>query len=427
MIRCCFIRTRRRLYGFRAATALLALAGCVSLPGTQPVNGRVHVPQQSWNGTSTPAAVTVPVTLDNSRMFVTLIFRRPDGRNRPALAWVNMGMGGLSVAPALRDELGRDGPVSFNVGTMPVTVEAGGVLPASNDDFAQQLGPMPVEAILPAGVLRQFRVTLDYGQHSLTLAQPSDTPAPGVAVPVQVSEATGLISADALVDGRSYPVVIDAGGGYSWWQGDAVRGLLTGHPERLRAQGAVGRSNQAMVDHAFEQQGTVVRVPAMALGPLQLHDVGLLGSGPAKGGVIGPLLGRLFWTAWGKGAPAPVVGWLGGNVLCRYRLTIDYRNHVTYWQQTAAPQTDELNAVGISLVHTLTGYRVGGLVQRDGVASVTGVEVGDRLTAIDDRNTAPMTRGAILDALHGVPGQHRRLTLDRGGRSIRADTVVGAY
>jgi len=360
-------------------------------------------------------------------MFVTLNFRRPDGRDRLALAWVNMGMGGLSVAPALRDELGRDGPVSFSVGAMPVTVEAAGVLPASADDFAQQLGPMPVEAILPAGVLRQFRVTLDYGQHGLTLAQPSEAPAPGVAVPVQVSEATGLISADAQVDGQSYPVVIDAGGGYSWWQGDAVRGLLAGHPERLQAQGAVGQSNQAMVARAFEQQGTVVRIPAMALGPLQLRDVGLLGSGPAKGGLIEPLIGHLFWTAWGKGAPGPVVGWLGGNVLSRYRLTIDYRNHITYWRQTAEPRTDELNAVGISLVHTLTDYRVGGLVQRDGVTSVTGVEVGDWLTAIDGRNTTLMTRGAVLDALHGVPGQHRRLTLDRNGRNIEADTVVGAY
>lgn len=154
---------------FLGATAvLLGLTGCISLPGARSVNGLVHVPERGWGGAPTPDSVTVPVTLDNDRMFTTLAFRRPDGRVRTALAWVNMGMGGLSLTPDLRDELGHDRPVSFSIGTMPVTVDRDGVLPASADDFAQQLGPMPVEAILPAGVLHQFRVTLDYARRSLT-------------------------------------------------------------------------------------------------------------------------------------------------------------------------------------------------------------------------------------------------------------------
>ena len=360
-------------------------------------------------------------------MFVTLTFRRPDGRARPALAWVNMGMGGLSLTPALREEIGADEQVSFSVGTMPVIVDAAAVLPASADDFAQQLGPMPVEAILPAGVLQHFRVTLDYADHSLTLAQPSDVPVSGVEVPVQVNEATGLISAGAQVDGRQYAVVIDAGAGYTWWQGGVVREWLVTHPLWLRADGAVGPSNQAMVDQPFEQDGTLVRVPIMTLGPLQVRDVGLLGSGPARGGLIGPIIGRLFWDAWGKGAPGAVVGWIGGNVLSRYCLTIDYRNHVTYWEQTAEPRPDELNAVGISLVHTKAGYRVGGLAHRDSVAPETGVQVGDRLVAVDGQDAGSMTRGALHDALHGVPGEHRRLTLERNGKSVQADALVNAY
>ncbi len=387
----------------------------------------MHVQDRSWDGAPVPARVTVPATLDDGRLFVTLVFRRPDGSARPALAWVNMGMGGLSLAPALRDELGRDRPVSFSIGAVSVIVDAAAMLPATADDFAQQLGPMPVEAILPAGVLRLFRVTLDYARPSVTLAQPSDTPAAGVAVPVRVNEGTSLISAEANVDGHRYPVVIDSGAGYSWWRGSVVRGWLAVHPDWLRATGAPGRSNQAMVDQAFEQEGTLVRVPAMTLGPLQLHDVGLLGSGPAGGGLVGPVIGRLFWSAWEKGAPGPVVGWLGGNVLSRYRISIDYRNHVTYWEQTSPPRADELDAVGISLVHTPMQYRVGGLVRREGVAPVAGVEVGDLLVAVDGRDAAPMTRGAVLDALHGKAGDHHRLTIDRGGRRIEVDLPVNAY
>lgn len=400
----------------------LGLAGCITLPGSRPVEGLVHVQQRSAAGASIPALTTIPATLDDGRLFVMLVFRRPDGSARPALAWVNMGMGGLSLTPALRDELGPDRPVSFSVGAMPVTVDAAAVLPATADEFAQQLGPMPVEAILPAGVLRLFRVTLDYAGPSLILAQPSDAPAAGVAVPVQVNEGTGLISIEAEVAGHRYPAVIDSGAGYSWWRGGVVRGWLDGHPGWLRATGAPGRSNQAMVDQAFEQEGTLVRVP-MALGPLQLLDVGVLGSGPS-GGVVGPLVGRLFWHAWEQGAPGPVAGWLGGNVLSRYRVTIDYRNHVTYWEPTSPPRA--LTSVGVSLVHTPTQYRVGGLVRRDGVA-VAEVQIGDLLVAVDGLAAAPMTRGAILDRLGGRPGDRHRLTLDRDGRRTEVELPVDTY
>ncbi len=55
------------------------------------------------------------------------------------------------------------------------------------------------------------------------------------------------------------------------------------------------------------------------------------------------------------------------------------------------------------------------------------MQVGDQLVAVDGRNAAPMTRGTLLDALHGTLGEHRRLTLDRNGQRIEADTPVNAY
>ncbi len=122
-----------------------------------------------------------------------------------------------------------------------------------------------------------------------------------------------------------------------------------------------------------------------------------------------------------------MAGWLGGNVLSRYRLTIDYAHDVTYWQEVAPPQTNDTTAVGLSFVHTPTEYRVGGFVHRDGVPDLSGIALGDRLLAIDGRDAAPMTRGTLLDALGGTPGQRHRLTLDRGGRRYGADLPVNAY
>ena len=33
----------------------------------------------------------------------------------------------------------------------------------------------------------------------------------------------------------------------------------------------------------------------------------------------------------------PVIGWLGGNVLNGFRLTIDYPNHMSYWLLQSDP------------------------------------------------------------------------------------------
>ena len=41
----------------------------------------------------------------------------------------------------------------------------------------------------------------------------------------------GLIGADAEADSHLYPVVIDAGAGYTWWHGGVVQDWLALHPD----------------------------------------------------------------------------------------------------------------------------------------------------------------------------------------------------
>lgn len=295
-----------------AAGLVASLPGCVSLPAAKAVGGLVSTPERSLDGVPAPVSTIIPLTMDNNRLYAEVSFRKADGGVRKAMAWVNFGMGGLSLSPSLRRDLGPEGSVAFSLGGIPVVVQPGAILPADADDFAQ-LGPFPVEAILPAALWPHYRVTLDYTARSLTLAQPSPVPAPGEAVPIEVNEGTGFATVLATVAGQSHPVVLDPGGGYTWWRGSVVRGWLRDHPGWYRADGAVGQSNQAMVDEAFEQQSTVVRVPSMRLGPLELRDVGMLGS--ARGGLVDRVKYPLFWRLWGAGAPRPVDGWLGGNAL----------------------------------------------------------------------------------------------------------------
>jgi C-terminal processing protease CtpA/Prc len=118
---------------------------------------------------------------------------------------------------------------------------------------------------------------------------------------------------------------------------------------------------------------------------------------------------------------------MAGNVLRNYRVTIDYKSHVSYWLKVSEPDRTDLNSVGISLVHTTKNYIVGGLARVHGAVSVAGVAVGDRLTEVDGKDITGATRGEVISALHGAPGDHRRLTLERKGQTIQADTLVTGY
>jgi hypothetical protein len=399
------------------------VAGCAT-PYSVPVTARISAPLRDANASPAPASVVVPFTLDAGRIYVQVAFRRADGSLRMAPAWVNFGVGRMNLSAALRQDIGP-GPVDFSIGGMPVRVDEKVVFTSPPEAFAQ-LGPQPVEAVLPAGLWPQFRVTLDYASRTLTLERASrDWPTPpGIPVPIRVNDKTGLVAVEAEVDGHSYPVVLDAGGGYSWWDGSQVRSWLPKHPDWYRADGAIGASNQAMVGENVEQLGTAVRVPSMRLGALELKNVGLLGTAPARGHPADQAKNHLFWKLWGTGAPMPVMGWLGANAMAPYRITFDYRNHVSYWLRTGPEPVDELNSVGVSLTHGSKNYFIGAVVTRHGAPGLRGVAPGDKLLAIDGRDARPMTRGQVIQALHGRAGESHFLTLERQDRTFAVTAPV---
>ena len=143
------------------------------------------------------------------------------------------------------------------------------------------------------------------------------------------------------IDGSSYPITIDNGSAYTWIRQSAGRTWLAAHPEWERGVGAVGSSNMMMSGTAIETAGTLLRIPRLAAGPLVLSDVGALAVGPGK-------IENLDLFDWYSQKNAgPVVGWIGGNVLKAYRITIDYPNRVMYWQKQGGPDTHDLDQVGL--------------------------------------------------------------------------------
>jgi hypothetical protein len=387
---------------------------------------------------SAVASSTVPFMLDTQRILLDVSFEKSDGAPRKALVWFNMGMAAPVLSKPLYRELAidRDRPLRMRIGDMAIDVGSAAIVDGdggiSVPSFAHLFAPRTVEAMLPGGALQQFVVVLDYKRRTLTLARAGAQKISGVAVPCAINPETGLVTLDASIGGDVYPVVIDAGTGYSWMRGDAVARWLTSHPEWRRAQGAVGQSNANMVDYAFEKDGTVARVPEVSLAAVRLRNVGLLGTGPILGRLGDSLIGDLFWDNWRKSATGPVVGWLGGNVLKNFKLTIDYPNRITYWQKQAEPDVHDLDQVGLTLVRRADRYFIGGVVRKPNPgdvdnSTVQGAEIDDELIAVDGVNVRGAAKDTVLSALHGRPGEQRVIVIERGGVRHEVDTFVTGF
>ncbi|QGM98699.1 hypothetical protein [Methylocystis parvus] len=372
----------------------------------------------------------IPFIFDSGRILLDAVFMTPEGRERRALAWFNMGMSAPALTKALYRELGLDrgAPLRVSVDGRQLEARAEDVVDGDGGigvpTFAHLFAPRRVEAMLPAHMMQDYIAQIDYGRRRFALLPPGGKRPEGDAVPILLNPESGVVAVEAQIDGATLPLVIDAGGGYSWMRGDVTRALLARHPDWLRAHGAVGAANANMIDFAFEKEGDLLRIPSLRLGETELSQLGFLGTAPVLGPIAEGVFGDLFWDNWRKAAPAPVVGWLGGNALSDFELTIDYPNRMSYWRRERASDGTELDQPPLTLVRREERFIIGGVAKTADGRSQSGVESGDELLAVDDMLARGASKDAVLSALHGAPGEWKRLTLDRGGARLEVDAEV---
>ena len=433
-----------RLKNALCAALLCALSACVHTPPIPDFGAAVTSPSLQGKG---PASATVPFRLDDNRIFVEVSFVKPDGSERKVLAFVNMGAGALTLSNALYRELAPmpGKPLHMKFGAMDIATDGATVQPESlansltisfsssepnAEEMARRPGglmasfadPLAVEAILPPGLLQHFQVAYDYAAKTMTLAAPGTQKPEGIAVPIRIDPKTGFAMVDADIGGARHVFVLDNGGSYG-----AVRSIapfVAHHPDWLRSVGGIGEANYLM--DGSETGAPVAKLRGAALGPLHLDELGVVQIG--GGGLLAGYVSDLFWDRiYSAKAGEPVEGWIAGNTLKSFRFTVDYPNRMTYWLQQAPLDTDDLDQVGITLAHIKGVTTVAGIAQRDGRPTVTGVEPGDVLLKIGDTPTAGATRGELLAALHGKPGEIKHLALERDGKAVTVDAPVTAF
>ncbi|HEX2662093.1 MAG TPA: hypothetical protein VHM93_04605 [Candidatus Acidoferrum sp.] len=379
----------------------------------------ILIAPSSHSGTPTPG--TAHFILDGNRMYAEVAFLRPDGTLRKALVFVDLGSPSAVLSRELLKELdlGSKKVLALKVGNLMVTTDSGEV---TSDPWLPFLisDHRTVEGLLPAGILKKYQLVIDYAERTLTLAEPGTLGPEGLAVPFEMNEKTGLISVDMTISGKTYRMTIDNGSAYTWLRKATAQEWLTAHPDWQRGTGAVGPSNMRMADDGIEAAGILLRIPEVQLGPLRLREVGALAIGPSNKNWD-------FIDWYSKKNLAPVIGWLGGNVLRNFRITIDYTKHVSYWLRQSESDPHDLDQVGLTLESKHGQYFVAGVATQNGKTTVEGVEVGDQLLQIDGLRTNAVTWAAIYDAMHGRPGEVRNLVLERNGRQFRVPAKVTAF
>ena len=211
-----------------------------------------------------------------------------------------------------------------------------------------------------------------------------------------------------------YAVTIDNGSAYTWFSQAAAKEWLVAHPDWERGVGAVGASNMMMSGEATETAGILLRIPELTVGSMKLTNVGALAAGTSTS-----FPGHLELFDWYSRKNAiPVIGWIGGNVLRAFRLTIDYQNETIYWEQQHQVDPDDLNQVGLTLRSERGTFSVAAVATRHGTPTVDGVLPGDRVLRIDGLDMKSATWGAIFAALHGRPGEIRSLVVERHGATL---------
>lgn len=401
-----------------AACLTVSLAACAMITGVVDMDGRV----------AAEGSANVPMILDGDQILFEFEAQKPNGSWRSGLALLNMGQSPPVLKQSLYDELaiGAGRPLQLRIGGRSMAMAAGWVRSepertSGERQFGSFFPSRRVDMVLQSGALAKGELVIDYPARRLALAEPGAASHEGVAVPLRIDRRTGLAIVDATIDGASHAFVIDAGSPYSWMRGALAAQWLSRHPDWLRAHGAFGAANYNMLDLPFEKEGDVLRIPRIALGPLEMKDVGLMGAGPSLG-AADKLIGEAFWNVWQEQAGETVAGWLGANVLKHYRLTIDYPNAMSYWRKGAEPDAHDYDRVGVTLVYEHGEYFIGGVIAR---AGAPGLEIGDRLVAIDGQPT----RGAAreLTALRGAPGEQKILRVSRGPVEIDIAATVFAF
>lgn len=245
---------------------------------------------------------------------------------------------------------------------------------------------------------RRFVTRIDYGAHTITLIRPDafDPKTAGVAVPIKFNGNT--IEADAVYDGVPGTFTIDTGNRASL---DLNSPFVAAHaqfasyntrPEAVTGWGVGGPTTSRVIrGHALVLGGQTIAAPVVLLST----------------------------TAKGADADASMSGNIGGGVLKRFVVTLDYEHNTMYLKPTVVPVTDldTFDRSGVWFNQNEAGYTVVN-VTKGGPSDQAGLKVDDQIVAVDGKPATSVPVYALREHLRNeAPGTVIHFTVKRGGET----------
>ena len=371
-------------------------------------------------------SVTVPAVIDHNRVIINVEVRLPNGSSEAIRAWVDNGNPDLYISRRIATvldlpvtcgdkECSSPPPKEITIGEMSIPL--GGVkeakIPLRPVSAAAVLANgMSVEMNIPAPVLRNYDVLIDFSAHRFSIGAPGTIPFRGSGAKVRMTE-NGLIHVPSQIENKKYDLGLDIGSSMSFLSEELFDKLAAAHPEWPRMTGAVGPANMWGAD--AETKWKLMRVDRVQFGPLFLTDVAMAAL-PQE--TMDSFEKRGMHTA----------GVLGSNVLLNYRVRLDYAHSMVYFDIGRMSRFPDFDVVGLVLRPEVDGrYTIVGIADFGGRPSVEGVQPGDHLIAVNGISVAGSTMGQVWGLLGGTPGQERKLTIERAGKEFVIATKVQQF
>ena len=257
-----------------------------------------------------------------------------------------------------------------------------------------------VEGVEAAGLLgyeipKRAVVIIDYAKGVMTLIRPSafKPPVDAVAVPFKFDEHIPMV--EASVDGVSGEFEIDTG----------ARSALTVMGPFAEANHLIERYHATRTATAGYGMGGPAKELLARAGELKIGSI-----------VLKQPVTLIAGGKRGVGAAARTAGNIGGDLLRRFTLTLDYGHQTLYLQPNAAFDTADLfDRSGLWLMHEPDGDVSIADVTAGSGGEAAGLKIGDHIVAVDGARTADIQLSDLRDRLKGTPGTKLTLSVVHDG------------
>ena len=245
-------------------------------------------------------------------------------------------------------------------------------------------GGAPVDGLIGFEVLSRFVTTFDYGSDTVVLAMPGAGVSPPAGADVIPFVLDGRQPQFACsIDGIGSQCTLDTGSRDSI---SLMTPFIAAHPQVVPTTlSAVGVNGFGF---GGPSMGRLGRIRTVGFGTFTLHNV------------VGD------FTAQKKGAFAMpfIAGNVGGNILRRFALTLDYgKQTMALTPNGSFDQPDVYERAGLFLLNRGGKYVV--LEARAGTpAAQAGIAKGDTIDSIDGKPASTMTLQAVRQLFFGAPG-----------------------